>query len=199
MISKSSEEYLKTMYILKQQNGNIRVTDIAKKMNCTKPSVNKAIYNLKDSGLLNYESYGTIDELNSYIGLCMHYINEDEKKVLFNIQRDLFYIGSELATKNTEKLNKVVTDNDIKNLENIIDKYMGEAKGIDSFIIPGTSLASAHLHIARTICRRAERIIISLSKIEEVNPMLIKYINRLSDALYAIARYSEDKLIPMEF
>ena len=74
---------------------------------------------------------------------------------------------------------------------------MGEAKGIDSFIIPGTSLASAHLHIARTICRRAERIIISLSKIEEVNTMLIKYINRLSDSLYAIARYSEDKLIPM--
>ena len=152
-----------------------------------------------DKDSIRVESYGTIDELNSYIGLFMHYINEDEKKVLFNIQRDLFYIGSELATKNTEKLNKVVTDNDIKNLENIIDKYMGEAKGIDSFIIPGTSLASAHLHIARTICRRAERIIISLSKIEEVNPMLIKYINRLSDALYAIARYSEDKLIPMEF
>ena len=61
MISKSSEEYLKTMYILKQQNGNIRVTDIAKKMNCIKPSVNKAIYNLKDSGLVNYESYGTIE------------------------------------------------------------------------------------------------------------------------------------------
>ena len=152
-----------------------------------------------DKDSIRVESYGTIDELNSYIGLCMHYINEDEKKVLFNIQRDLFYIGSELATKNTEKLNKVVTDNDIKNLENIIDKYMGEAKGIDSFIIPGTSLASAHLHIARTICRRAERIIISLSKTEEVNPMLIKYIHRLSDALYAIARYSEDKLIPMEF
>ena len=152
-----------------------------------------------DKDSIRVESYGTIDELNSYIGLCMHYINQDEKKVLYNIQRDLFYIGSELATKNTEKLNKVVTDNDIKNLENIIDKYMGEAKGIDSFIIPGTSLASAHLHIARTICRRAERIIISLSKIEEVNPMLIKYINRLSDALYAIARYSEDKLIPMEF
>lgn len=152
-----------------------------------------------DKDSIRVESYGTIDELNSYIGLCMHYINEDEKKVLFNIQRDLFYIGSELATKNTEKLNKVVTDNDIKNLENIIDKYMGEAKGLDSFIIPGTSLASAHLHIARTICRRAERIIISLSKIEYVNPMLIKYINRLSDTLYAIARYSEDKLIPMEF
>lgn len=152
-----------------------------------------------DKDSIRVESYGTIDELNSYIGLCMHYINEDEKKVLFNIQRDLFYIGAELATKNTEKLNKVITDNNIKNLENIIDKYMDESKGLDSFIIPGTSLASAHLHIARTICRRAERIIISLSKIEKVNPMLIKYINRLSDTLYAIARYSEDKLIPMEF
>lgn len=152
-----------------------------------------------DKDSIRVESYGTIDELNSYIGLCMPLYKWRWEKVLFNIQRDLFYIGSELATKNTEKLNKVVTDNDIKNLENIIDKYMGEAKGIDSFIIPGTSLASAHLHIARTICRRAERIIISLSKIEEVNPMLIKYINRLSDALYAIARYSEDKLIPMEF
>ena len=118
-----------------------------------------------DKDSIRVESYGTIDELNSYIGLCMHY---------------------------TEKLNKVVTDNDIKNLENIIDKYMGEAKGLDSFIIPGTSLASAHLHIARTICRRAERIIISLSKIEKVNPMLIKYINRLADALYAIARHSEN-------
>ena len=59
MISKSLEEYLKTMYVLKRQYGNIRVTDVAKKMNCTKPSVNKAIYNLKDNGFLNYESYRT--------------------------------------------------------------------------------------------------------------------------------------------
>ncbi len=61
MISKSQEQYLKTMYILKKQNGNIRVTDIANKMECTKPSVNKAINNLKTNGLLNYESYGTIE------------------------------------------------------------------------------------------------------------------------------------------
>lgn len=61
MISKAIEEYLKTMYILQKQNGNVRVTDIAEKMNCTKPSVNKAIYQLKDHGLLNYESYGTIE------------------------------------------------------------------------------------------------------------------------------------------
>lgn len=61
MISKSQEEYLKNIYILKRQNGNIRVTDIANKMNCTKPSVNKAINNLKENGLINYESYGTIE------------------------------------------------------------------------------------------------------------------------------------------
>ena len=65
MISKSSEEYLKTMYILKQQNGNVRVTDIAQKMNCTKPSVNKSNIQLKDEGLLNYESYGTIELTDS--------------------------------------------------------------------------------------------------------------------------------------
>ena len=65
MISKSLEEYLKTMYVLKKQNGKIRVTDIAEKMNCTKPSVNKAICNLKDKGLLNYESYGPIELTNT--------------------------------------------------------------------------------------------------------------------------------------
>ena len=61
MISKSQEEYLKTMYVLIKQNGSVRVTDIANKMNCTKPSVNKALYHLKDNGLVNYESYGTIE------------------------------------------------------------------------------------------------------------------------------------------
>ena len=152
-----------------------------------------------DKDSIRVDSYGTIDELNSYIGLCMHYVSEDIKKELFDIQRDLFYIGAELATKNTDKLNKVVIEEDIINLEHIIDKYMGKSKGLDSFIIPGTSLASAHLHIARTICRRAERIIISLNKMENINPLLIKYINRLSDTLYAIARYSEEKLIPMKF
>ena len=152
-----------------------------------------------DKDSIRVDSYGTIDELNSYIGLCMHYVSEDIKKELFDIQRDLFYIGAELATKNTDKLKKVVIEEDIIKLEHIIDKYMGKSKGLDSFIIPGTSLASAHLHIARTICRRAERIIISLNKMENINPLLIKYINRLSDTLYAIARYSEEKLIPMKF
>ena len=152
-----------------------------------------------DKDSIRVDSYGTIDELNSYIGLCMHYVSEDIKKELFDIQRDLFYIGAELATKNTDKLNKVVIEEDIINLEYIIDKYMEKSKGLDSFIIPGTSLASAHLHIARTICRRAERRIYSLSKVEKVNPLLLKYINRLSDLLYAIARFNETELIYIDY
>lgn len=152
-----------------------------------------------DKDNIRVESYGTIDELNSYIGLCMHYVKDNEKKVLFNIQKDLFYIGAELATKDIHKLNKIIKEDDIKSLEDIIDKYMGKSQGLDAFIIPGTSLASANLHIARTICRRAERTIISLSKVENINHLLIKYVNRLSDTLYALARYSEDELIPMKF
>ena len=152
-----------------------------------------------DKDSIRVDSYGTIDELNSYIGLCMHYVSEYTRNILFNIQRDLFYIGAELATKDSDKLKKIVSEEEIKNLEYIIDKFMSESKEVDSFIVPGTSLASAHLHVARTICRRAERIIVSLSKTEDINPLLIKYINRLSDALYAIARNSEQKIIPMEF
>ena len=70
MVSKALEEYIKNMYILEKQNGNIRVTDIANKMNCTKPSVNKAINNLKDNGMVNYESYGTIELTKEGEKLC---------------------------------------------------------------------------------------------------------------------------------
>lgn len=152
-----------------------------------------------DKDSIRVESYGTIDELNSYIGLCINYIKEEDKKVLFNIQKKLFHIGAELATKDESKFTKIVTEEDTKNLENIIDEYTNKTESVSAFIIPGTGLAAAHLHIARTICRRAERRILTLSKVEPVNSLLIKYVNRLSDTIYAIARYNEEKLIPMEF
>ncbi len=152
-----------------------------------------------DKDSIRVESYGTIDELNSYIGLCINYIKEEDKKVLFNIQKKLFHIGAELATKDESKLTKIIAKEDIKNLENIIDEYTNKTENVNAFIIPGTGLAAAHLHIARTICRRAERRILTLSKVEPVNSLLIKYVNRLSDTIYAIARYNEEKLIPMEF
>ena len=151
----------------------------------------------KDS--IRVESYGTIDELNSYIGLCINYIKEEDIKVLFNIQKKLFHVGAELATTDESKFTKIITEEDIKNLENIIDEYTNKTENVNAFIIPGTGLAAAHLHIARTICKCAERRTLKLSKVEPVNPLLIKYVNRLSDTIYAIARYNEEKLIPMEY
>ena len=83
MLSKSLEEYLKTMYILEKQTGNIRVTDIANKMNCTKPSVNKAIYNLKDNGFLNYESYGKIEFTDKGKDLAKKYLKHMTLYIFF--------------------------------------------------------------------------------------------------------------------
>ena len=107
MITKSSEEYLKTMYILKKQNGNIRVTDIANKMNCTKPSVNKAIYNLKDKGMLNYESYGTIELTKE--GENLDVLNVEEMQ----------------AEKEAEKIKMSITDETINKLAKYVHKVLG--------------------------------------------------------------------------
>ena len=87
----------------------------------------------------------------------------------------------------------------LTNLEEIIDSYIKKIDKMDAFIVPGTSLISANLHIARTICRKSERRICTLSKVENVNPLLLKYINRLSDVLYAIARFNESELIYIKY
>jgi cob(I)alamin adenosyltransferase len=152
-----------------------------------------------DKDDLRVECYGTLDELNSYIGLCSVYAQDYDKKILRDIQLKMFSVSAELATKEEGKYKNIVVEEDIAHLENLIDEYINKIDKVDAFIVPGTSVLSANLHIARTICRRAERIIISLNKMENINPLLIKYINRLSDTLYAIARYSEEKLIPMKF
>ena len=132
----------------------------------------------KDS--IRVEAYGTIDELNSYIGLCYHYLKNEDRDALRKIQT-------------------ILTSEDVEELENLVDYYTSKVEKINEFIIPGTSLCSANLHIARTICRRAERRITTLSKQDEINPELLKYINRLSDFLYILARYSEDDIIPIKF
>ena len=152
-----------------------------------------------DKDNIRVESYGTLDELNSYIGLCTLYAEGEDKKVLKDLQLKLFSVSGELATKEEGKHKNVVNEDDINNLENIIDSYIKKIDEVNAFIIPGTSLISANLHIARTICRRAERRIYTLSKVESVNPLIIKYVNRLSDLLYAIARYNEKELNYVEF
>lgn len=152
-----------------------------------------------DKDNIRVESYGTLDELNSYIGLCTNYAKDEDKEILRNIQIKLFAVSAELATKEENKYKTPITEDDVKSLEEIIDSYLQKIDKIDAFIVPGTNLISANLHIARTICRKAERRIISLSKVEPVNPILLKYVNRLSDVIYAIARYNESELIYIKY
>lgn len=122
MISKSLEEYLKTMYVLKKQNGNIRVTDIAKKMNCTKPSVNKAIYNLRDNGLLNYESYGKIELTTNGENLAKKILEAYDIVYLF--LKDVLNIEKENAEKEAERIKQVTTDDTINKLAKYVHKVL---------------------------------------------------------------------------
>lgn len=114
MISKANEEYLKNMYILKKQNGNIRVTDIANKMNCTKPSVNKALNNLKENKLVNYESYGTIELTKSGEDLAKKIIEAYD--IVFLFLRDVLELEENKAEEEAEKMKSVLTDETLNKL-----------------------------------------------------------------------------------
>ncbi|OPJ56829.1 cob(I)yrinic acid a,c-diamide adenosyltransferase [Alkalithermobacter paradoxus] len=153
-----------------------------------------------DKDDIRVESYGTIDELNSYIGLARSYVrDENMNDVLLRIQKKLFLVAAQLATKDEDLIKNPVLENDVEYLENIIDEYLSKVDRPDAFIVPGTSKDSGILHVARTVCRRAERRILTLNKKERVSPTLIKYMNRLSDVIYTLARCSEDEIIYMDF
>jgi cob(I)alamin adenosyltransferase len=153
-----------------------------------------------DKDSLRVESYGTIDELNSNIGLARNFIDDkDIVSILYRIQRELFDVAGELATADREKFPEKITDEHVSFLENVIDTYVSKIPKVDKFIIPGSNKLSASLHVARTICRRSERRIITLSKEEVVSPTLIKYVNRLSDCLYTLARFLETDLVYVDF
>lgn len=123
MVSKALEEYLKTMYVLKKQNGNIRVTDIANKMNCTKASVNKAIYNLKDNKLLNYESYGTIELTEEGKNLAKKILEAYD--IIYVFLKDVLNIEEEKAQKEAETIKAVITDETINKLAKYVHKTLG--------------------------------------------------------------------------
>lgn len=153
-----------------------------------------------DKDSLRVESYGTVDELNSYIGFAMKFVNDESiNESLKKIQMRLFFVAGELATVEEGKYKYKVKEEDIAALEKIIDDYLPKISGVDKFIVPGSSEASAALHVARTICRRAERRIISLKRHEEVSDILLKFVNRLSDVLYTYARLLESDLAIMDF
>ena len=139
------------------------------------------------------EAYGTVDELNACIGiLCSMDIHSDVRGPLEQISSLLFTVGSDLATPQDSSVKSSVPVIDIVHiemLEQLIDRYQEHLPALRNFILPGGSPGGAHLHLARTICRRAERSIVALKEIEEINPLVLQFINRLSDFLFVAARY----------
>jgi len=140
---------------------------------------------------MRLEAYGTVDELNSYIGMIRSFpIANTSIDELLNIQNILFNLGGNLAT-DTDKVKEVklgVTDKDVEFLEKAIDKMDMELPPLKHFVLPGGNQPLSFCHISRTVCRRAERRILSLSDKVTVDELVIKYINRLSDYLFVLSR-----------
>ena len=148
------------------------------------------------------ECLGTLDELNSHLGLAGCFVKDsDTKGILLSLQKRLFRIETELATRDPDKAPKDirVTDEHVAELERLIDQTLAKIDDVAAFIVPGTSPAAAHLHVARTVCRRAERRLLALAGKEPVSPIVLKYVNRLSDLLYALARANEARRIYVDF
>src|SRR5574338_87389 len=141
------------------------------------------------------EAYGTVDELNSYIGLVSDFCNDETAKVILKeIQDRLFTIGAELACdpkKDTKVPIPDLHESDVELLEKEMDRMDAELPRMKNFILPGGLPAVSFMHVARCVCRRAERCCVNLMETEGgVNPLIIKYINRLSDYLFMLARYT---------
>jgi cob(I)alamin adenosyltransferase len=148
------------------------------------------------------EAYGTVDELNSCIGVAVASGLDDELKAMFKlIQNDLFHLGSDLCVLDEDKKKFKKKNNNIPQmeqrhvtqLEKFIDKLQESLKPLENFILPGGSMGSAQLHVCRCVCRRAEREILRLMRVEEIGAQVLPYVNRLSDLLFVMARYENLK------
>ena len=144
---------------------------------------------------LRVAAYGTVDETNSVVGLARLSTQGDADAMLARIQNDLFDLGADLCTpadgRKAEGALRMV-DAQVERLEHEIDRMNERLKPLTSFILPGGTPAAAALHLARTVCRRAERLICELAQHEPVNEGAIRYINRLSDHLFVLARHLND-------
>jgi cob(I)alamin adenosyltransferase len=144
---------------------------------------------------LRIEAYGTVDELNSALGVTRAGKPVKEiDQILASLQNDLFVLGADLATP-TEKQNGIVEriqQEHIMHIEQVIDSIEPRLTHLSSFIIPGGSRVAAQLHLARTICRRAERFVVKLAREEHIEPHCIVFLNRVSDLLFVLARYANE-------
>ncbi len=142
---------------------------------------------------IRVETYGTIDELNCYVGAALSLIGSDQRladlaDLLLEIQHELFDCGSDLAFVSKQDRSYKVTSELIVRLEQAIDRMGAETPEIQRFILPGGTPLSAQLHICRTVCRRAERLVVTMARTEELNAEVRSYLNRLSDFFFAAAR-----------
>ena len=146
---------------------------------------------------LRVTAYGSIDEANSVIGVAnLHVENQEVFHILRHIQNDLFDVGADLCRPERAGEEKPPLRNkeeQVKWLENQIDRLNADLEPLNSFVLPGGSSASAYLHLSRTVTRRAERDVVRLSTDEPVNPAVLRYVNRLSDLLFVLARLLNDK------
>jgi cob(I)alamin adenosyltransferase len=134
-------------------------------------------------------AYGAVDEINSCLGVIIsHGLDDDIKDVLTRIQNELFIAGSDLSDPNLDNKKNRVTESMILNLEKNIDRFEEELPPLANFILPGGHKTASYLHLARTISRRAETQVIALTKQEQISPICQKYLNRLSDLLFVLAR-----------
>ncbi|MBI3724061.1 cob(I)yrinic acid a,c-diamide adenosyltransferase [bacterium] len=146
---------------------------------------------------LRIEAYGTVDELSSYLGVAVAACEDAEiRSILEETQHRLFDVGGDLCVLDRDKKKfgmPTFPKDEVDLLERVIDRATDELGPLEEFIIPGGSAASAHLHVARCICRRAERIVVALSRKEDVSDQVVPYLNRLSDALFVLARLANKR------
>lgn len=146
---------------------------------------------LKDD--IRVEAYGTIDELNAFVGQALSLIEQDIlfgdlRGHLLQIQHELFDCGSDLAYVSLEESRYKLSGQHVKHLEHLIDAYEQGNPPLQKFILPGGSLLSSTLHVCRTVCRRAERKVVTLGRETRINPAVLQYMNRLSDFFFVVAR-----------
>lgn len=141
---------------------------------------------------LRIEAFGTVDETNATVGLARRHTEGDVAAMLGRIQNDLFDLGADLSTPiaETEKHPPLrIQESQVERLEHEIDAMNAKLQPLTSFVLPGGSAGAAWLHLARTTCRRAERLMVRLKAVEPVNPAALRYINRLSDHFFVLSRF----------
>lgn len=141
------------------------------------------------------EALGALDELNSVLGIAISSITEEKLvQILNKIQNDLFQAGADLSGYSFQGYEAKVTEDHVKEIEQLIDQLQHKLGFPEKFILPGGTISSSYLHFCRVITRRAERSLVKLNRILKLNPILLCYINRLSDLLYVLAREANKEL-----